>query len=203
MFKPGPADAIDFAQLRRVLVIKLRHHGDVLLTTPVYAALKAAQPGVEIDALIYRETLPMLRFNPQLANVFTIDRDWKRSGLGTQLREEWGLLQRLRARRYDLVVHLTEHPRGAWLARLLRARFSVAPERLRADALWRGGFTHFFRNAALASPGSAFAHRHTVEQNLDALRRLGLEVADPPAPAPIMANTPMMSATAPAVTGCL
>ena len=35
----------------------------------------------------------------------------------------------LRARRYDLVVHLTEHPRGAWLKRLAGARYGVARER--------------------------------------------------------------------------
>ena len=32
----------------------------VLLTSPVYRALKQAAPQVEIDALVYRETVPML-----------------------------------------------------------------------------------------------------------------------------------------------
>ena len=53
-------DAIDFAGLRRVLVTKLRHHGDVLLTSPVFSVLKAHAPHLEIDALVYRETAPML-----------------------------------------------------------------------------------------------------------------------------------------------
>ena len=35
-------DAIPFASLRRVLVIKLRHHGDVLLTSPVFSTLQAS-----------------------------------------------------------------------------------------------------------------------------------------------------------------
>jgi hypothetical protein len=34
----------------------------------------------------------------------------------------------LRARHYDLVVHLSVHTRGAWLVRLLRPRWSVAPK---------------------------------------------------------------------------
>jgi len=33
-------DSIDLNQVRRVLVIKLRHHGDVLLTSPVFSVLK-------------------------------------------------------------------------------------------------------------------------------------------------------------------
>ena len=32
-------DAIDPARVRRVLVIKLRHFGDVLLTSPVFGVL--------------------------------------------------------------------------------------------------------------------------------------------------------------------
>ena len=37
-------DAIPLEDLRRVLVIKLRHHGDVLLAAPVFSALKQAAP---------------------------------------------------------------------------------------------------------------------------------------------------------------
>ncbi len=176
----GPADAIDFSALRRVLVIKLRHHGDVLLTTPVLGALKAAQPDIEIDALVYRDTLPLLAFNPQLSMVHTIDRKWKRAGVWRQLRHELRLWRALRARHYDLVIHLTEHNRGAWLVRLLRPRWSVAPQMRHQAGFWRSSFTHLYRNAAGVPEGSPLAHRHTVEQNLDALRRLGLVIDAPP-----------------------
>jgi hypothetical protein len=37
-------DAIDLASIRRALVIKLRHHGDVLLTSPVFQVLKNHAP---------------------------------------------------------------------------------------------------------------------------------------------------------------
>jgi heptosyltransferase-3 len=185
-----PNDAIDFNSLRRVLVIMLRHHGDVLLTSPVLTALRAAAPRAEVDALIYRETLPMLAFNPDLAKIHTIDRAWKKSGAIGHLKAEWGLLSSLKDRHYDLVVHLTDHRRGAWLARALKPRHSIAP-RLRDVALKRGGdaiaagfwkksFTHSYANASSVSPGSALARRHTVEQNLDALRRLGLAFVNPP-----------------------
>ena len=82
------------------------------------------------------------------------------------------LLRGLRGRRYDLIVHLTEHPRGAWLARLLKPRYSVARHLDGAHWLWRTSFTHYYR-LPRARP------RHIVECNLDALRRIGL----PPSPA--------------------
>ncbi len=69
---------------------------------------------------------------------------------------------------YDLVVHLTEHPRGAWLVRLLRAALQRrAAARRRGHRFWRKSFTHLFSQAANA-------RRHTVERNLDALRRIGV-----------------------------
>ena len=39
-----PDDAIDAERLRRVLVTKLRHHGDVLLASPVISVLKRHAP---------------------------------------------------------------------------------------------------------------------------------------------------------------
>jgi len=167
---PSPlADAIPTSAIRRALVTKLRHHGDVLLASPVLSTLARAIPGVEVDALVYRETADMLAHHPSLAQLHTIDRGWKREGLLRQLAAERALLSRLSARRYDLLVHLTEHPRGLTLARLLKPRYAVTRERAAGERewLWRRHFTHFYR-LPRARP------RHAVEQNLDALRRLGL-----------------------------
>ncbi len=166
----APPDAIDVGLVHRALVTKLRHHGDVLLASPVFTALRSALPGAEIDALVYRDTAPLLEGHPAIARLHAIDRDWKRRGLFGQWRAETGLLRALRARGYDLIVHLTEHPRGAWLCRLLRPRYAVGRELPGAHWLWRTSFTHYYR-LPRARP------RHTVECNLDALRRLGLQPA--------------------------
>src|SRR4051794_20843179 len=111
-------DAVDPATVRRALVVKLRHHGDVLLTSPVFTTLKRAAPHADIDALVSLATAPLLATHPALARLFTLDRSRKREGLLAQVRAERMLLRQLRARHYDLLVHLTEHPRGATLTRL-------------------------------------------------------------------------------------
>lgn len=158
-------DAINPSSVHRALVVKLRHHGDVLLASPVFQVLKNRAPHVEIDALVYADTRDMLAGHPAIANIETVDRAWKRQGLATQARFESALLQRLRERRYQLIIHLTDHWRGAWLAQALRPRWAVAPER--ASRLWGWCFTHRYK-LPLQTP------RHTVETNLDALRRLGV-----------------------------
>jgi heptosyltransferase-3 len=161
-------DAIDLSALRRVLVIKLRHHGDVLLTSPVFSVLKNHAPHLEIDALVYRDTAEMLSLHPAISQLHTIDRKWKSAGFAAQARAEWQLLSALRARRYDLVVHLTEHNRGAWLKRLTKAKYGVTKQTSGKGRAWKNTFSHFF------SPVRRGNCRHTVETHLDALRRIGV-----------------------------
>ena len=161
-------DAIDLSALRRVLVTKLRHHGDVLLTSPVFQVLKNHAPHLEIDALVYADTAPMLELHPAIYKIFCVDRGWKKLGAWSQVRHEWRLFQSLKARRYDLIVHLTDHPRGATLKRLLGIPYGVAPAfAKKARPMWKT-FTHQYR---MPRGGT----RHTAELNLDALRRIGLQ----------------------------
>ena len=158
-------DAIPLGECLRALVVKLRHHGDVLLAAPVLSVLKAHAPRLEIDALVYDDTAPMLAGHPALAQLHIVGRDWRTLGAWAQFSEERRLLRMLRSRGYDLLVHLTEHPRGAWLSRLLRVRHSVAPHMADRGRWWRKSFTHLY---------PLVRNRHQVEVNLDALRRIGV-----------------------------
>ena len=157
-------------ELSRALIIKLRHHGDVLLSTPVFAALKHAAPQCEIDALIYDETAEMLSGHPDIAQIHTIGRNWKRLSAAPRIQQEWCLFNRLRARRYDLIIHLTDSWRGFWLTRGLRPKFSVTSfSPLHPPSkLWASTFSHL-------APTPPFGNRHTVESHLDVLRVLGIQ----------------------------
>ncbi len=161
-------DAVPLQEVQRVLVIKLRHHGDVLLSSPVFSALKAAAPHVEIDALVYADTAEMLTLHPAIRTVHVIDRKWKKQGVGYQLKQELALLNALRSAQYDLVLHLTEHWRGAWLCRLLKPKWSLGQTTEGRGRFWKDSFSHM-------QPRLRHALRHTVELNLDALRRLGIQ----------------------------
>jgi heptosyltransferase-3 len=161
-------DAVPLHEIARALVIMLRHHGDVLLASPVLSALKAQAPGIEIDALVYDDTAPMLEGHPALARLHSVGRNWKNSGALSRLSSEMQLHGALRARGYDLLIHLTEQPRGAWLARVLGARYSVAPAAPGRGKFWARSFTHRY-------PLAGNGRRHKVEANLDALRRIGLQ----------------------------
>ncbi len=161
-------DAVPLDQCRRALVVNLGHYGDVLLASPVLSVLKAHAPHLEIDALVYDETAPMLEGHSALAMLHTVHRG--RRGSSSRLAAEWRLFRALRGRRYDLLVHLSRHIRGAWLARLLGARYSAGMARPQHGRFWRKSFTHLY-------PVVSGNRRHQVETKLDALRRIGVQPA--------------------------
>ncbi len=164
-FRLSAPDAPDWSKVQRVLVVKLRHHGDVLLTSPVFSALKIHAPHVQVDALVYDDTAPLLQHHPDIHTLHVIGRQWRKAGRLRQFLCEWRLLRALRTRRYDVLIHLTDSRRGAWLVRALGVKVSVAPTSRKRG--WKNRFTHLFTLAG----GN---RRHTVEYHLDALRRIGI-----------------------------
>ena len=157
----------DLSGVRRALVVKLRHHGDVLLASATFAALKRALPQAEIDAYIYRDTLPMLEGHPAITGFHLYDSAWKSLPLIERMRRELDQLRSIRAAGYDLAVNLTEGDRGA-----IAARASGAAVRVGWDSEGKGLtykdklYTHITRRPRTP--------RHMVEQNLDCLRRIGI-----------------------------
>lgn len=160
-------DYPDLSHIKKILVIKLRQLGDVLLATPVLSVLKERLPRAEIDAYVYADSIPLLARNPVIRQCLGYDRSWKRLGLFKRFLREAGLLKSIRREGYDLVVNLTEGDRGAIAARVSQAPIRVGFDPKRSGFLGKSSlYTHIVKPC----PGL----RHTVERNLDALRRIGL-----------------------------
>lgn len=144
----------------RILIIKLRHHGDTLLITPLIRALKQYYPAAHVDVLLYEETRDVLSANPDIHQIYAIDRRWKQQGIGHLLRMEWRLIRTLRQQHYDMVLNLADQWHSAIITRLTGAAIRIGfdfPKR--RQPAWRYCYT------ALASTQQ---HRqlHTAQQNL-------------------------------------
>lgn len=159
-------------QVARILVIKFRHHGDMLLTTPVIRSLKAAWPHARVDILLYEETRAMLTHHPDIHHVYAIDRSWKKRGVRYQVSQEWQLIKTLKKQRYDIVVNLADQWRSA-----LITRFTGAPVRLGFDFPKRQGILWRHCHTQLVTTRT-HQHLHTVEQNLSLLAPLKLPAID-------------------------
>ncbi|MBI6548049.1 putative lipopolysaccharide heptosyltransferase III [Xenorhabdus lircayensis] len=155
-------------EIKRILVIKLQHHGDMLLVTPVINTLTHNYPDAKVDVLLYKETLPMLENSTEISRIFSIDRKWKQLGERKKLLHEWNLLKALRQQHYDLIVNLADQWRSAFIT-----RFTGAPIRLALDypkrQNWKWRFCH-----TEVIPINDHNSLHTVEQNLSILKPLQL-----------------------------
>lgn len=154
----------DLTTVKRILVIKLRHLGDVLLTTPLFSALKDRLPDAQIDAYIYKEAAPMLEGHPAISSLLLYDTKKKKGSLWQRLVYEASLLRQIRRKNYDLVLNLTEGDRGTMAAYFSGALIKVG---FVPKGRWQKRvYTHLVKHC----PGL----RHTVERNLDVIRRIGI-----------------------------
>lgn len=157
----------DLKKVKKILVIKLRHHGDVLLTSPLFSYLKKALPEAQIDAYLYKDTLPMLEGHPAISGYLLYDRSWKKESLYCRLLKEVSLLSSIRSGGYDLVINLTEGDRGAMAAMISQSLYKVGFDRGGKKGLGRKKvYTHTVKSCPTP--------RHTVEKQLDVLRCMGL-----------------------------
>ena len=145
----------------RILIIKLKQPGDVLVSTPVLQALKQAWPEAEVSYLVPKGTEEMLADHPQLSELFVLDR---RQG---SFREGWRLIRKLRRRRFDLALELSGGDRGAFFTLMSGAKERVGFARPRQPFWQRYGlFTRLLPRPPVGM--------HMVEQNLEAVKALGI-----------------------------
>ena len=149
----------------RILVIKLRATGDVVLATPVIENLRQGFPRARITFLTEEASADILRWNPFLDELIVLPiRRWERTGIRGSWREQARFYRDLRRKRFDLAIDLFGNPRSAVLTLL-----TGAPKRV--GYAFRGR-RHAYNT--VVTPGDQA--RHEVMFHLDALEALDIPV---------------------------
>ena len=154
----------------RILLIRLRNIGDVLLMVPTIRAFREAFPRAHLAALVNAGTEEMLTGNPLLDEVLIFDPGWKTLPFGDRIVREWKFVGEVRKRKFDLAVNMTEGDRGAFLCLASGARRKVGV--YDPHGLWWKGrvYDHWVRGPDWKA--------HMVEQMLEIPRSLGLTPRD-------------------------
>lgn len=146
--------------IKGILVIKLRNIGDVLLTTPAFKALKETFPDARITAVVPAGTEEMLTLNPNVSDIVTFKK-------GAGIMGELDFIRRIRAKKSQLAINMTEGDRGAIIALLSGARYRIGIDPLGKGFLGKKHlFTHLVRYV--------YDGRHRAAMDLDVLRPLGI-----------------------------
>lgn len=142
--------------VQKILVIKTGAIGDVLLATPVIENLRFHFPNAEINFLTQRYCSEVLKDNPFLNRVITYDLSLGDNSLC--------LLKNINHQKYDMIIDLLSNPRTALIT-------------FNSDAKYRVGYCLGWRRLAYNFKIKPRGGKvHNIEFNLDALRRLELEI---------------------------
>lgn len=157
----------------RILVVKLDHIGDVILSTPVFSNLRKAYPNAELHALCGKWSRVILENHPDVEKVIEYNSPvFCRSEEPTTLRQTRQLFRQLRKQKYDLLIEL----RGDW--RIIRfSALRPTPKRLCHASIQIANKFGFQR----------FSSEHESYRNLDVLKQVGI-------PTPIQRTTFAISA---------
>jgi len=150
-FKPFPK------KIRKILVIRLDHIGDMLLTTPVFKTLKNNFPDAEVHVLSRTIAVPILEGNSSVDKIIEFNAPWFARGERIDNKNE--LINKLKKERYDLVLELKGDPRNILFANSIGS-YSVGYS-IR-------GFG-FLLNKVVSWKGI----KHISERYLDLLRAIG------------------------------
>ena len=107
----------------KILLIKYRNIGDILLSTALISNLRFNFPNAKIDYALNKDCEEMILDNPDINQIISYDRN-KVNGLSTlkKIIEELKNIIYIRKQGYDLVINLTEGERGACLALFSKAK---------------------------------------------------------------------------------
>lgn len=140
----------------RILLIKFRGIGDVILSTVVLRNIRARFPGAKVDFLTEKPSAPLLRDLPEIDDVLVYE--------GSRRAEIFRKIMLIRKRKYDLVIDMYSNPKSAQITFASGARF-------------RAGFPYRGRRYAynLFGPPERGVH-HAGDLHLKFLESIGIPV---------------------------
>jgi ADP-heptose:LPS heptosyltransferase len=124
----APCPLLDLEQVRSILIVKLDHLGDVLLSIPAMRRLREIFPEARITALVGSWSRPLIEAEPAIDEVLTYDYFAASSSHGCRRlsaedgREVYALFA---GRRFDLAIDLRRESDTREFLRVSRAMYTV------------------------------------------------------------------------------
>ena len=155
---------IDWQNVRRVLVVRLRSIGDTVLSTPSLIALKKFLPEAQIDILLEDWVAPVLEGFDAVDHVLTVGKDAK-----SRIKTAW----QIRQNKYDVAFNLHGGTTATFFVRASGAKHRIGYKNYQYSFLY---------NHLLASSADFWQSEktHSAEEQLALLGFVGVPVSDRP-----------------------
>lgn len=140
--------------IKKILLIKLKGIGDVVLSTIAVNNLLQNLPGCKIDYLTEKPSLPFLKNLPEVNHVFVLPK---------KLFDRIDLIKKIRKEKYDLLIDFYSNPTTAIISFL-------------SGAVYRAGFPYRVRKYAYNIYGPPERDKfHAAQLHLEMLKNLNLK----------------------------
>lgn len=154
--------------LDRILLIRLRRIGDIVMTTPAVEILKAALPAASLTYVVEEPYRRLVEGHPCLDKVIVIEKN-------QTFRDFRRVVRRIRKKRYDAVLDFHGGPRASLLALLSGARLKIGYKVKYKSCIYHIKVPRGVKNGYV----------HSVENHVNLVKALGVGVAGiPPASLP-------------------
>lgn len=101
----------------KILLVKYRNIGDVLLSTALIENLKIHYPNAQIDFALNDYCISMIKDNPYIDNIYSYRREYYKSlSPFKRIMEEVSYFKNMITQKYDIIINLTEGERGAYIS---------------------------------------------------------------------------------------
>jgi len=158
---------VDKGSIRKILVLRYRSIGDIILSGPALEALRLTFPAARIDMVVDDVFADLCRGNPFINGLILHQREWGKTSKWARFKANLGFMWKIRKQKYDLVVDLHSGPRSAALTMFSGARYRLGYQfRLRNKLAYN-------IPAPLGGMGV-----HTVDVLLQTLSPLGVKIPD-------------------------
>ena len=150
---------IDLSAVKKILLIRLRRIGDIILTTPAVTVLKENCPGASLTYMVEEPYRELAEGNPFLDNVIVIPK--KQS-----TKDFFNLIYRVRREQFDVLIDFHGGPRASWLTLFSRAKLKAGYK------IKNKGFLYHIKIPRSPEKGQI----HSVENHVNLVKSIGINV---------------------------
>jgi predicted lipopolysaccharide heptosyltransferase III len=153
----------DPSGIKKILIIRLRRIGDIIMTTPAISALRKAFPDAFISYVVEKPYRELVEGHPELDKVIVLER---KQGA----RDFFRLIRIIRREKYDAILDLHGGPRASLITLFSKAKLKIG---------YRIKYRNFIYHIKLARKPET-GQLHSVESHINFVRALAVDIKSPP-----------------------
>lgn len=144
---------------KKIIVTFLMHLGDLVLITPFLQVLRRHAQGSEITLVVDEKVADVVRYNPHIDHLITVDKKGKDNSIGAL----WRIGRELHKNHYDILINLHPNERTSFLATVIHAKEFM-------------GMSHFLARPFMDRYTRLDRlHLHAADMYINVLEQLGID----------------------------